>query len=189
MAQFNATATIAVVAGAGDAAPDMDEVIARLRERVERRRQAGEYPEGLEDDLDRHFKRILAHRATPDHGQLQARVRELDELSFERGAIATDSGMPGGALLHSLIAKAVARQTEGILQQVRQLADATGAAFQAVVASLEDPHGHLHADLIDQLDAVLDRLATFEKATRAGTGSESVNSASAERPPPDEVDR
>ncbi|HVE47740.1 MAG TPA: hypothetical protein VNA57_13450 [Acidimicrobiales bacterium] len=172
-----------------DAAPDMDEVIAQLRERVERRRQAGEYPEGLEDDLDRHFKRILAHRATPDHGKLQARVRELRELSFGRGAIATDSGMPGGAALHALVAKAVARQTEGILQQVRQLADATGAALDAVVASLEDPQGHVHADLVDQLDAVLDRLATFEKATRAGFGPEGFNPASAERPPPGEADR
>ena len=171
MAPFKATTTIVAVAEPGDLGPDMDEVIAQLRERVERRRQAGEYPEGLEDDLDRHFKRILAHRATPEHGKLRERVREFGELSFERDAIATDSGVPGGAALHALVAKAVARQTEGILQQVRRLADATEAALQAVVASLEDPYGHVHADLVDQLDAVLDRLAAFEKETGGGSGS------------------
>ena len=162
------TGTIAPVPEIGDDDLDMEAMIAQLRERVERRRQAGEYPEGLEEDLDRHFRRILAHRATPEHGQLQARVRELSELSFTSAAIGTDSGMPGGAVLHGLVAKAVARQTEGILQQVRQLADATTRALEAVVASLEDPYGHVHADLVDQLDAVLDRLAKFEKTLPQG---------------------
>lgn len=177
------------MAGPGDDAPDMDEVIAQLQDRVERRRQAGEYPAGLEDDLDRHFKRILAHRATPDHGKLRERVRELGELSFERDAIAIDSGMPGGAALHGLIAKAVARQTEGILQQVRRLADATEAALQAVVASLEDPYGHVHADLVDQLDAVLDRLAAFEKAAGGGSASEPLSPRLADPSPTGEGSR
>lgn len=56
-------------------------------------------------------------------------------------------------------------------------------------ASLEDPYGHVHTDLVDQLDAVLDRLAAFEKSSRAGIGNETLNPASAERPPPDEADR
>lgn len=171
MAPFNATATIAAVAGPGDVAPDMDEVIAQLQERVERRRKAGEYPPGMEDDLNRHFDRIVAHRATPEHGDLKARVQDLGAISFAREAIATDSTMPGGAVLHNLIAKAVARQTEGVLQQVRQLADATTLALEAVVAALEDPYGHVHADLIDQLDAVLQRLADFERALPQGQRS------------------
>ena len=157
--------TIAAVAEQSDL--DMDEVIAELRARVERRRAAGEYPPGLEEDLDRHFQRIVAHRATPDHGVLQARVEELGQLSFTREAIPADSSLPGGAALHGLIAKAVARQTEGVLEQVRQLADATRAALEAVLASLEDPYGHVHADLVGQLDAVLERLAAFERSRPA----------------------
>jgi SAM-dependent methyltransferase len=40
--------------------PSVDELVARLQERVAQRRAAGEYPDGLEDGLDAHFRRLLA---------------------------------------------------------------------------------------------------------------------------------
>lgn len=143
---------------------DLDEVIAQLRARVEQRRLAGDYPPGLEEDLDRHFRRIAAHRGHPDHLLLKERVDRLAAVTIDRGAIGLDSGLPGGTALHRLVAKAVARQTEGVLEQVRQFADAVRSSFDAVLAALEDPYGHVHADLVDQLDAVLERLAGFERA-------------------------
>jgi hypothetical protein len=42
-------------------APDVDALVAELRERIEQRRAAGEYPPGVEE-LGRYFRKILAHR-------------------------------------------------------------------------------------------------------------------------------
>jgi SAM-dependent methyltransferase len=148
---------------------DLDEVIAQLRARVEERRRAGDYPPGMEDDLDRHFRRVAAHRALPDHLPLEERLRQLSGVSLDRGAINVDSELPGGTALHRLVAKAVGRQTEGVLDQVRQFADAVRSAFEAVLAALEDPYGHTHGDLVDQLDAVLERLAGFERGSDGGS--------------------
>ena len=42
--------------------PAIDELIAQVRARVAERRRTGYYPEGLEEDLDAHFRRIVSHR-------------------------------------------------------------------------------------------------------------------------------
>ncbi|MAG70434.1 MAG: hypothetical protein CL471_09120, partial [Acidobacteria bacterium] len=40
-------------------ADDLDEALERIRLRVEERREAGDYPPGLEQQLDRHYHHIL----------------------------------------------------------------------------------------------------------------------------------
>jgi hypothetical protein len=57
----------------------------------------------------------------------------------------------------------VARQTAGVRDQVQEYADGVRDVLVGIVAALEDPEGHVHADLVGQLDAVLERLTAAER--------------------------
>ncbi|HVM05960.1 MAG TPA: hypothetical protein VM242_12380 [Acidimicrobiales bacterium] len=143
---------------------DLDEVIARMQARVAERRRSGAYPEGLESDLEEHFRRIVAHRASPDFTDVRARIAALDGRSrFGLDRIPATSQRPGGQALHAAVAKVVARQTAGVLDQVQEYADGVRDVLVGIVAALEDPEGHVHADLVGQLDAVLERLTAAER--------------------------
>lgn len=144
---------------------DLDDLIAQLRARVDERRRAGEYPPGLEDDLSTHFRRILdqRHPVAPSEdleGKLAA-VRET--LPLGPGRISFESELPGGRNLHRAVAKAVSRQTDGILRQVQDFAEPTTELLAAVVASLEWLQEQIDRRLAPQLGAVLERQAEQER--------------------------
>ena len=142
----------------------VDELVARLKARVEQRRRDGVYPPGLEDDLDAHFQRIARHRVEPDTEALEACLAALEErIAFSVERIGLESGVPGGSALHRTVSRIVGRQTQGILQQVQEFADAVRDALREMADSLDDPATHVHADLVGQLDAVFERLAAFER--------------------------
>lgn len=143
--------------------PDLDAVLAGLQAKVAQRRRSGAYPPGLEDRLEEHFRRIVAHRATPDFTALRARLAALDERArFSADQIHAQSQRPGGEALHRVVSKVVARQTQGVLDQVQRYADGVRHVLDGVATALEDP-AHVHADLVEQLDAVLERLAAAER--------------------------
>ncbi len=150
-----------------EAVPDLDDVVARLQARVEERRRSGAYPPGLEQTLEDHFRRIVAHRATPDFTGLRARIAALEiRARFDAGAIHAQSQRPGGEVLHKAVSRLIARQTQGVLDQVQRYADGMRDVLGGVADSLEDPV-HVHADLVEQLDAVLERLAAAERRAPA----------------------
>ena len=144
-------------------APDLDAVLDSLRAKVAERRQAGVYPPGLEDALEDHFRRIVAHRATSGAADLRARIAALDERArFSPERIHTDSRSPAGRALHQAVAKAVGRQTQGVLDQVQGYAEGVREVLVAVAEAMDDP-AHVHADLVEQFDTVLERLAAAER--------------------------
>src|SRR5687768_12129162 len=99
----------------------IEDLIDRLRARVAERREAGDYPDGLEQELEQHFRRIVFHRTQPDVDQLKADVNALDShMNFSRANMPIDSDMPGGEIIHRAVNKALARNSEGILQQVQE---------------------------------------------------------------------
>jgi O-antigen chain-terminating methyltransferase len=141
-----------------------EELLARLRQRVEERRQQGSYPPGLEDELDAGFQRLTAHR----QGDLEAvRVALLhieSTLGFSVARIPTGSDQPGGELAHKALRKAFGRQAQGILEQTRSFGEAVRDAIHALVAVLETPGTHEHVDIEGRLGAVLERLAELDRA-------------------------
>ena len=143
--------------------PAIDDLIAQVRARVAERRKKGFYPEGLEEDLDAHFRRIVTHRRGAQAEKVRASLQELDAQSrFSPERIPTTTRVPGGDKLHAAIAKLVSRQTQGVLQQVQEFADATRATLRLLVDAYGDPDEHI-GDLVAQLDAVWERLAAWER--------------------------
>lgn len=146
------------------ATPRVDALVAELQAKVEKRRQEGAYPPGLEQELDEHFRRIASHRVIPDVDDLHAHLHRLDATARFTADIPVDSGLPGGSTLHRAMNRLLVRQTQGILGQVQRFADDVRRALADIVAALEDPSCHVHGDLVGQIDLVFDKLASYERS-------------------------
>jgi 2-polyprenyl-3-methyl-5-hydroxy-6-metoxy-1,4-benzoquinol methylase len=146
--------------------PDLEELLGQLRQRVAERREAGLYPEGLEDELDAHFQRIAARgHSDLDTDDLRDELQELKERShLDPNRIALSSRVPGGAALHRAAGKVVTRQTQGIMQQVGAFGQQLTKVIDDLLLLLED-HRVQHQEVAARLDAVMDRLARFERAS------------------------
>jgi hypothetical protein len=150
---------------------DTSALVEQLRARVEQRKRDGDYPADLVEDLEGHFRRVTSNRAGPDVHSVQLRIDQLQHAAnFSTTRIALDSGMPGGAKLHGLVAKAVSRQTVGILAQMQQFADAAVAALRVVLAEVDGPQSHVHAELVGQIDALFEHVAALERRVSAADG-------------------
>ena len=111
-----------------------------LRARVEERRRSGLYPPGLEHELDVHFRHIAEHRPVRNLDALrQAMARFEEGLVFDTSLIATTSRLPGGETLHRSVARLVGRQTAGIVQQLRDFAEAVRVILWTMVSTFDDP--------------------------------------------------
>jgi SAM-dependent methyltransferase len=154
--------------------PNVDELVAELRARVEERRRSGAYPPGLEKDLAEHFRRILRRRVEPSppprdlQGPIQAARRALP---LEAARIPTDSTFPGGVALHRAIARLVGRQTQGALEQVQGFAQPVCEALAVLAAAIEDLSREMRVDLPGQIDAIYERLADQERAIALAGGA------------------
>jgi hypothetical protein len=146
-------------------APNLEQLLEGIRARVEERRTSGAYPPGLEEALANHFRHIAEHRPIRNLEALRTAMETFEKsLVFDANLISTTSRLPGGEALHRTVAKLVSRQTAGIVQQMRDFAEAVRTILWAMVATMYEPT-HIHADLIAQIDAVLDRLAYYEQAS------------------------
>jgi 2-polyprenyl-3-methyl-5-hydroxy-6-metoxy-1,4-benzoquinol methylase len=102
--------------------PDLERLLATLRDRVEQRRVAGEYPPELEAELDGHFERLTGDRPpTPSFllAELEQALDQLGHFEYRRDVIGTRSRIPGGSAVHRAIAKGVGRQIQGVLEQTQ----------------------------------------------------------------------
>lgn len=148
-----------------DGEAPIDDLIEQLRERVAARTEQGLYPPDLERDLDDHFQRIVAHRPAPyDFAELRQRLGHLDgAMGFSPAHIRYESGLPGGSALHRTVGKAVSRQTAGILEQMHRFAEALRAVLQELVVAIEHPNAHVHAELLGQVDSLMERMAAVDR--------------------------
>ena len=147
---------------------NVDDIVERLRARVDERRKAGVYPIELETELAEHFRRIAQYRIEPNIDAVRAALVEFERhLDFTTEKISAESGVPGGERVHRTLAKLQSRQIDGVLHQVWEFADATRAALLALADAVASPHSHVHPDLLDQVDALLDRLAAYERLPQA----------------------
>jgi hypothetical protein len=151
--------------------PDIDALVAQLRARVEARRASGEYPPGLEEDLETRFGHLRRHGVAPPRPfDVRAQLaRMAAALPLGRGRIEFRSARKGGEAVHQVVAKAVARQTEGILQQVQAFAQPARESIEALAEAVDRLDRTLRDEVIPALDAVIERQAAAERQA-AGAG-------------------
>lgn len=147
-----------------------EEVLNELHRRVNRRRQEGKYPTGLEDQLEAEFKSILevVHRGQDEVERICHLIEELRaSLVMLNGVTSPESRIPGGKLFHRTIARLVARQTRGVAQQT-QLAITRQLDVLDLVAKQLRAQRDADVRVLHQLEhAMMDRLMMVDALAEA----------------------
>jgi O-antigen chain-terminating methyltransferase len=151
---------------ADPSAHDLEKLIETLRDRVEQRRRDGAYPAGVEEELDGHFAHLVVRRpASPSFAvdELEQAVAELHQQVFARDRISTGSRLPGGTTLHRVIAKAVARQIEGVLEQAREQSQRVAQTLALLADVTNTVADAYDKRVLQQLDDLQLRLAEQQR--------------------------
>ena len=140
-------------------------LITELQKRVRERRAAGDYPAGLEAQLQEEFKNILetTHRGHRSINHLEARMHMVREsITQIKGVAGVKSRIPAGSLFHRVIRRLVRRH-------VSQLANETRIAMKRIESVLEEFETLIKQQqsnderLLNQtLSGVLDKLAVVD---------------------------
>ena len=102
--------------------PDIDQLLGDIRERVAQRREAGDYPPGLEQQLEAEFRGLVDRErrhwyATADRLTQQMAVVST-AYSRVNGVTDTVSRLPFGSLFHRFVQKIIGRQVRGLAGQI-----------------------------------------------------------------------
>ncbi len=140
-------------------------LITELQKRVRERRAAGDYPAGLETQLQEEFKNVLetTHRGHRSINHLEARMHMVREsITRIQGVAGVKSRIPAGSLFHRVIRILVRRH-------VSQLANETRIALKRIESVLEEFETLIKQQqsnderLLNQtLSGVLDKLAVVD---------------------------
>lgn len=153
-----------------EAAPgsvDIDALVAELKARVAERRRSGDYPEGLEEELAAHFRRIVGQHpasstALPDfRPALEALA---SSLAFDARRIPADSRLRAGRAAHRAVARAVGRQVQGVFEQVREFGQATQAALGEAAEAIGSLGREVREEVGGQVGALFELVAAQERA-------------------------
>lgn len=148
----------------------VDEIVEQLSRKVAMRRQNGDYPFGLEAELEAEFDGVLAamRRRELSTVELWKRVDSMrssvDQIS---GTTATSSSIPGGALAHKATGRLVGRHTNGLAASVRSAGHEAVAALVEVISLLESQQSADDRQLTEVVAAVIDRLAVVDQMVSA----------------------
>jgi len=148
----------------------VQEALVRIQARIRDRRASGEYPAGLEAELDRHYRQVsdTLHGTSTALREAAAAVQRVSATSgFAAERISYASRRPVGAAAHRVVGKATIRQTQGVLHQTQEFAAATRDALEACLSALQDEAMHTHPQLERRLAYVVDKLGSFEAARDA----------------------
>jgi len=150
--------------------PDIDAIVDDLRRQIAARRAAGDYPLGLERQLEAEFDGILAsmHRHELGTADLAERVQALRWAASQvHAGSALDSRVPGGASVHGATARLVRRHTNELTDSVRHFAEETHRALAEVERMFDVQRRADERQLNEVMSAVLDRLATLDHLVEA----------------------
>ena len=100
-----------------------EEILRELTRRVEKRRQEGRYPIGLEQQLSAEFDAILSvvHRGDDTISRIHFTIGQLaEDLSGQNGGVDTQSRLPGISIVHKLFRKLSLRHTRRALRLIEE---------------------------------------------------------------------
>lgn len=145
---------------------EIERIMAGIQDTISRRRAAGEYPAGLEQELEAEFASILAltQRGEADRADsLEELLQEVRELAPQvSGLTPTSSRVPFLNIFHRIVRRVIARQTRGLASQQRAVNDRMIAMLEHL---LDDARNRENADrrMVANLSKhVLDRVAVID---------------------------
>ena len=93
------------------------------------------------------------------HDELQAALRELNQVAFSRARIDPASRLPGGRMVHRAMSRALSRQIDGVLSQIEQQSWLVTHAI-ALLGEIASTIGNeFDTKVLQQLDDLQVRLA------------------------------
>jgi hypothetical protein len=142
-----------------------ESLIAELQRRVEERRAVGDYPVGLEVQLEQEFKNILetTHRGHRNFGHLEARMHMVREsITRIHGMGGVDSKVPGGSLFHRIIRRLVRRHVSQLAKETRISLERIEFVLQEFETLIKQQQSNDERLLNQTLSSVLDKLAVID---------------------------
>ena len=146
--------------------PYVDDIVEHLRAVVDQRRTTGEYPIGMETELDAEFASIVSatKRHELDGDEIGRRLEALrGAVRNVSGVAETGSRVPGGSALHGSIGRLIERHTNHVAHGVREVGDAVVSALTEIERLLRVQRAADERQLNDVLAGVLDRLAAVDE--------------------------
>ena len=144
---------------------DLDEILAQLNASIAARRLSGDYPEGLEQQLEAEFDAMMKaiNRDEIDTERLAELIDDVTTAVHGVGIeVGTGSRLPGGAVLHKSAAHVVQRHTGPLAESVRTLGSTVADALREALHLLEAQRSADERQLLDAISGVLDRLAVID---------------------------
>jgi uncharacterized iron-regulated protein len=139
-----------------------------LHERVRLRRLNGDYPLGLEEQLEAEFRSILevTHRGLQDFSHLHHLVTRIRERAGEIRLVGdAHSRIPGGSLVHRAFRRLLRRHAAATVEDMTRNLLLVEAALREIERHLDAQRRHDQRILNDVLGGLLDRLVTIDALT------------------------
>jgi hypothetical protein len=144
---------------------DIPALVAELRGEVSQRRRNGDYPQGLEHQMETAFAQLML--ATDRHEISTDRFdRLIDDVATASAAVGGHPGqtsrVPGGSQVHAATSRLVQRHTTHLADRVREFGDAVLAALRESKRLADAQQAADQRQLVDILADVRDRLAVLD---------------------------
>lgn len=149
---------------------DIVAIVRDLQSEVARRRRSGDYPQGLEHQMETAFAQLML--ATDRHEIDTDRLAMLVEgvaaaTAAVGGQPGTSSRVPGGNQIHAATSRLVSRHTTHLADHVRELGHAVHAALQEAKRLADAQQAADQRQLVDIIADVYDRLAVLDSIVDA----------------------
>ena len=149
---------------------EFDSVLAEIRDRVAARRARGEYPIGLEAQLEAEFDAVLkgVHREEVDTRALRERMASVARSIAGLGAEPElGSRVPGGSAVHATAGRVVRRHVGPLTDSVRAVSISIEDALREVVRVLDAQRSADERQLVEVVGSLFDRLAVLDSLVSA----------------------
>ena len=144
---------------------DTEGLITELQKRVRERRAAGDYPAGLEAQLQEEFKNILetTHRGHRSINHLESRMHMVREsITRIQGVAGVKSRIPAGSLFHRVIRRLVRRHVSQLANETRIAMKRIESVLQEFETLIKQQQSNDERLLNQTLSGVLDKLAVVD---------------------------
>lgn len=150
---------------------EFDSVLAEMQDRVRARRASGDYPEGLEAQLEAEFDAILAsvRRDEVTTDELSARIASVGHwvAAVDGGTGPVQSRLPGGSTVHATTGRLVQRHTGHLAEGVRAMGLSVHGALQEILRLLDAQRAADERQLGEVVANLYDRLAVIDHLVHA----------------------